>query len=39
MDPFEFLLWLFGIVLIGVPLVMFGIPCIIAAIAMWRCMK
>ena len=39
MDTLEFLLWLFGIVLIGIPLVLFGLPCIIAAIAIWRACK
>ena len=39
MDPLEFLLWALGIVLIGIPLVFFGLPCIIAAIAIWRACK
>lgn len=39
MDPLEFILWLVGIAVIGVPAVFFGIPCIIAATAIWRCMK
>ena len=36
MDPLEFLLWALGIVLIGIPAVVFGIPCITAIIIAWR---
>ena len=36
MDPLEFLLWALGIVLIGIPAVVFGIPCIMAIIIAWR---
>lgn len=39
MDPLEFVVWAMGIVFIGVPFVLFGIPCIIAAIIAWRGMK
>lgn len=39
MDAYTFLLWALGIVVIGIPLVCFGIPCIIAAIAMCRLSK
>ena len=36
MDPLEFLLWALGIVLIGIPAVIFGIPCLTAIILAWR---
>lgn len=36
MDPLEFLLWALGIVLIGIPAVVFGIPCTTAIIIAWR---
>ena len=36
MDPLEFLLWAIGIVLIGIPAVVFGIPCLTAIIIAWR---
>lgn len=36
MDQLEFLLWLVGIVLIGIPLVFISIPCITAVIVFWR---
>ena len=36
MDPLEFLLWALGIVLIGIPAVVFGIPYITAIIIAWR---
>lgn len=36
MDPLEFLLWALGIVLIGIPAVVFGIPCLTAIIIAWR---
>lgn len=36
MDPLEFLLWALGIVLIGIPAVIFGIPCLTAIIIAWR---
>ena len=36
MDPLEFLLWALGIVLIGIPAVVFGIPCVTAIILAWR---
>ena len=36
MDPLEFLLWALGIVLICIPAVVFGIPCITAIIIAWR---
>ena len=36
MDPLEFLLWALGIVLIGIPAVLFGIPCLTAIIIAWR---
>ena len=36
MDPLEFILWALGIVLIGIPAVVFGIPCITAIIIAWR---
>lgn len=36
MDALEFLLWALGIVLIGIPAVLFGIPCITAIIIAWR---
>lgn len=39
MDPLEFILWLVGIAVIGVPAVFFGIPCILAGIAIWRGFK
>jgi len=39
MDVYTFLLWALGLVVIGIPLVLFGIPCIIAAIAIWRACK
>ena len=35
MDPLEFLLWALGIVLIGIPAVVFGIPCLTAIIIAW----
>ena len=31
MDAYTFLLWALGIVVIGIPLVLFGIPCVNAA--------
>ncbi len=36
MDPLEFLLWALGIVLIGIPAVVFGVPCLTAIIIAWR---
>ena len=36
MDPLEFLLWALGIVVIGIPAVLFGIPCLTAIIIAWR---
>ena len=36
MDELEFLLWALGIVLIGIPAVVFGIPCLTAIIIAWR---
>ena len=36
MDALEFLLWALGIVLIGIPAVVFGIPCLTAIIIAWR---
>ena len=36
MDPLEFLLWALGIVLIGIPAVVLGIPCLTAIIIAWR---
>ena len=36
MDALEFLLWALGIVLIGIPAVIFGIPCVTAIIIAWR---
>ena len=36
MDSLEFLLWALGIVLIGIPAVVFGIPCLTAIIIAWR---
>ena len=36
MDPLEFLLWALGNVLIGIPAVVFGIPCLTAIILAWR---
>lgn len=36
MDALEFLLWAMGIVVIGIPAVLFGIPCLTAIIIAWR---
>ena len=36
MDPLEFLLWALGLVVIGIPAVLFGIPCLTAIIIAWR---
>ena len=36
MDALEFLLWAMGIVVIGIPAVVFGIPCLTAIIIAWR---
>ena len=36
MDALEFLLWALGIVLIGIPAVVFGVPCLTAIIIAWR---
>lgn len=36
MDALEFLLWAIGIVVIGIPAVVFGIPCLTAIIIAWR---
>lgn len=36
MDALEFLLWAMGILVIGIPAVLFGIPCITAIIIAWR---
>lgn len=39
MDALTFLLWALGIIVIGIPAVLFGIPCIISAIVAWRAFK
>ena len=36
MDALEFLLWAMGIVVIGIPAVLLGIPCVTAIIIAWR---
>ena len=36
MDALEFLLWAMGIVVIGIPAVLLGIPCATAIIIAWR---
>ena len=36
MTGYEFLAWALGIIFIGLPLVLFGVPCIVAAVIAWR---
>jgi hypothetical protein len=36
MNGYEFLAWALGIIFIGLPLAIFGLPCIVAAIMAWR---
>lgn len=35
MDALTFAIWLIGIICIGIPAVIIGIPCIFALIALW----
>lgn len=35
MNGYEFLLWMAGIVLVGIPAVLVGIPCVTAVILTW----
>lgn len=36
MNGYELLAWALGIIFIGLPMVLFGIPCLTAIIIAWR---
>lgn len=36
MDGLEFALWAIGIIVIGLPIVLMGVPCLTAIIIAWR---